>query len=94
MDLAAWRDLVIVIWGSVGVLAVIFICIIIFLFYRKTSTLIESADSVVVKIDGVVDYVDREVIHPITQVGTMIEGIIKGISLIKELFKKKEDDDE
>jgi hypothetical protein len=94
MDLAAWRDLVIVIWGLVGVLAIIFICIILFLFYRKTSTLIESADAVVVQVGGVVDYVDREVIRPVTQVGTMIEGIIKGISLIKELFKKREEDDE
>ena len=94
MDLAAWRDLVIVIWGLVGALALIFICIIIFLFYRKTSALIESADSVVVRVGGVVDYVDREVIRPVTQMGTMIEGIIKGISLIKELFKKKEEDDE
>ncbi|MCX6005860.1 MAG: hypothetical protein NTZ34_01195 [Chloroflexi bacterium] len=94
MDIAAWRDLVIVIWGSVGVLALIFICIIIFLFYRKTAALIESADSVVVQVGGVVDYVDKEVIRPVTQVGTMIEGIIKGISLIKEIFKKKEEDDE
>ncbi|MGD0856032.1 MAG: hypothetical protein ABSA18_09550 [Dehalococcoidia bacterium] len=94
MDIAAWRDLVIVIWGSVGVLALIFICIIIFLFYRKTASLIESADSVVVQVGGVVDYVDKEVIRPVTQVGTMVEGIIKGISLIKEIFKKKEEEDE
>jgi hypothetical protein len=94
MDLAVWRDMVIVIWGSVGVLALIFICIIIFLFYRKTASLIESADSVVVQVGGVVDYVDKEVIRPITQMGTMIEGIIKGINLIREIFKKKEDDDE
>ena len=94
MDIAAWRDLVIVIWGSVGVLALIFICIIIFLFYRKTASLIESADSVVVQVGGVVDYFDKEVIRPVTQVGTMVEGIIKGISLIKEIFKKKEEDDE
>jgi hypothetical protein len=94
MDLATWRDLVLVIWGSIGVLALIFICIIIFLFYRKTASLIESADSVVVQVGGVVDYVDKEVIRPVTQMGTMIEGIIKGINLIREIFKKKEDDDE
>ena len=94
MDIAGWRDLVIVIWGSVGVFALIFICIIIFLFYRKTASLIESADSVVIQVGGVVDYVDKEVIRPVTQMGTMVEGIIKGIKLIREIFKKKEDDDE
>jgi hypothetical protein len=56
--------------------------------------LIESADSVVVQVGGVVDYVDKEVIRPVTQMGTMIEGIIKGINLIREIFNKKEEDDE
>lgn len=94
MDLSAWRDLIIVIWGSVGVLALIFICVIVFLFYRKSSTLIKAADSVVVQVGGVVDYVDKEVIRPVTQVGTMVEGIIKGIRMIRDIFKKKEYEDE
>lgn len=94
MDLAAWRDLIIVVWGSVGVLAIIFICVIIFLFYRKTSVLLESADSVVVQAGEVINYVDKEIIRPVTQVGTMVEGIIKGIGLIREIFRKKEDEDE
>ncbi|MBN1375076.1 MAG: hypothetical protein JXA01_02850 [Dehalococcoidia bacterium] len=94
MDLAAWRDLVIVIWGFIGVLALIFICVIVLLFYRKTSSLIESADTVVGQVGGVVDYVDKEVIRPVTQVGSLIEGIIKGISMIKEMLGKKEAVDE
>jgi hypothetical protein len=94
MDLASWRDLVIVIWGAIGVLAVIFICIILFLFYRRVSSLIESTDAVVVQVGGIVDYVDQQVIRPITQVGSMIEGIIKGIQMVRELFRKKEDEDD
>ncbi|MBN1375143.1 MAG: hypothetical protein JXA01_03195 [Dehalococcoidia bacterium] len=94
MDLATWRDLVIVIWGFIGVLAIIFLCIIVLLFYRKTSSLIKSADTVVGKVNGVVDYVDKEVIRPVTQFSSLIEGIIKGINMIKEMFRKKEDVDE
>ena len=94
MDLAAWRDLVIVIWGLVGTIAFIFICIIIYRFYTRTMSLLESADLVVAKVGDVIDYADREVIRPVTQFGTMIQGIIQGISLFKDIFKKKEEDDE
>ena len=94
MDLAAWRDLVIVIWGLVGTLAFIFICIIIYMFYKRTMSLLESADLVVAKVVDVIDFADREVIRPVTQFGNLIQGIIQGISLFKEIFKKKEEDDE
>jgi len=94
MDLAAWRDLVIVIWGFIAILALIFTCIIGLLLYRKLASLIESSTSVVTQVGGIVDYVDNEVIRPITQVGSLIEGIVKGIAMVRDLFKKKEDDDD
>ena len=50
MDLAAWRDLIIVIWGIVGTVALIFICIIVYMFYRRTMSLLDSADLVVAKL--------------------------------------------
>ena len=94
MDLAAWRDLIIVIWGIVGTLALIFICIMVYMFYRRTMSLLDSADLVVSKVGDVIDFADREVLRPVTQLGTLIQGIIQGISLFKDMFKKKEDDDE
>lgn len=94
MDLAAWRDLIIVIWGIVGTVALIFICIIVYMFYKRTMSLLESADLVVDKVGEVIDFADREVLRPVTQIGTLIQGIVQGISLFKDMFKKKEDDDE
>jgi hypothetical protein len=94
MDLAAWRDVIIVIWGTVGTLALIFICTIVYLFYKRTMSLLESADVVVAKVGDVIDFADREVLRPVAQFGALIQGIIQGISLFKDMFKKKEDDDE
>jgi hypothetical protein len=94
MDLAAWRDLVIIIWGLIATIAVIFMSVIIYLFYRRTMSLLESADEVVGKVADIVDYADKEVIRPVTQLGTMIQGIVQGISLFSNLFKKKEEEDE
>lgn len=57
-------------------------------------SLLESADEVVGKVADIVDYADKEVIRPVTQLGTMIQGIVQGISLFSNLFKKKEGEDE
>ena len=94
MDLAGWRDLVINIWGLIATIAVIFMSAIIYLFYKRTMSLLESADEVVGKVADIVDYADKEIIRPVTQLGTMIQGIIQGISLFSSIFKKKEGQDE
>ncbi|MGA9047971.1 MAG: hypothetical protein WB588_03170 [Dehalococcoidia bacterium] len=94
MDLSGWRDLVIIIWGVVATIALVFISVIIYLFYKRTMSLLESADMVVSKVADIVDYADKEVIRPVTQLGTMIQGILQGISLFSSIFKKKERQDE
>ncbi len=94
MDLATWRDMVIIVWGLIATIAVIFMSVIIYLFYKRTISLLESADAVVGKVADIVDYADKEVIRPVTQLGTMIQGIVQGINLFSSIFKKKEGQDE
>jgi len=94
MDLALWRDLVIIIWGVIGTIALVFICVIAYLFFRRTISLIESADTVVAKVSDIVNYAEKEVIRPVSQFGAMIQGIVQGVDLFKNVFRKKEDDDE
>ena len=57
-------------------------------------SLLESADEVVGKVADIVEYADKEVLRPVTQLGTMIQGIVQGISLFSSIFKKKEEQDE
>ncbi|MHB8085156.1 MAG: hypothetical protein ACYDHZ_04990 [Dehalococcoidia bacterium] len=94
MDLSGWRDLVIIIWGLIATIALIFISVIIYLFYKRTMSLLESADVVVGKVADIIDYADKEVIRPVTQLGVMIQGILQGIGLFNSVFKKKEERDE
>jgi hypothetical protein len=98
MDLSWWRDLAIVIWAGIATVAVVFISIIILLLYRKlvplmksADAVIESADMVVNKVGAVVDYTRDEVISPVVQLGSAVQGIAQGINLIVGLFKKKEE---
>ncbi|MCX6004563.1 MAG: hypothetical protein NT082_02670 [Chloroflexi bacterium] len=89
-----WRDLVIVVWGLVGTIALVFISIIVYLFYKRTMSLLESADLVVSKVGEIVDYADKEVIKPVMQFGTIVQGIVQGMDFISNIFKKKEAEDE
>ena len=104
MDLSWWRDLAIVVWAGIATIAVIFLSIIILLIYRKlvplmksadtvmqsADSVIQSADTVVNKVGAVVDYTRDEVISPVVQFGSAVQGIAQGITLIVDLFRKKE----
>jgi hypothetical protein len=94
MDLVAWRDLIIVVWGIIGILASIIISIVIILMYKQTTTLVESAKLVVERVGDIVDYTDEELIQPLTQFGSVIKGIARGVSFVSRFFKKKEEDGE
>lgn len=90
MDLSWWRDLVIVIWGLITTIAVICVCILAFLLYKKLVPLVEDADIVVGKVGDVVDYTREEVISPVVQFTSAVQGIVQGINLIADIFNKKE----
>jgi hypothetical protein len=94
MDLSWWRDLVIVVWGLVGALAIIFICVIILLLYRRMVPLLHSAGEAVDKVSDIVSYTDQEVIQPMVKFGAAVQGVVQGISYFTGLFKSKEDSDE
>ena len=90
MDLSWWRDLVIVIWGLISAIAAVCICIVVFLFYKKLVPLVEDANIVVGKVGDVVDFTKEEVISPVVQFASAAQGIVQGIKLIADIFKKKE----
>jgi len=104
MDLSWWRDLAIVIWAGIATIALIVISIFIILLYRKlvplmesagtvmksADTVIQSADEVVNKVGAVVDFARDEVISPVVQFGNAVQGIAQGVTMIVDLFRKKE----
>ena len=94
MELSFWRDIILIIWGLVATVAIVFISIILFLFYRRTISLLDSTDLVVARVSNIMDYAEKEMIRPVRQFGTMIQGIIQGVSIFSSIFKKKEGQDE
>ncbi len=94
MDISWWRDLVIVIWGIVATIAVVVVAIVMFLLYRKISTLMDSMDYVMAKTSDIIDYAEQEVLKPVIQLGTIVKGFVSGASFFANLFKRKEEKDE
>ena len=94
MELSAWRDVILIIWGLVATVSMVFISVILFLFYRKTSSVLDSTDLMVGRVGNMVDYLEKEVVRPVSRFGTMVQGIMQGISISGSIFNKKEDQDE
>jgi len=90
VELSFWRDIILIIWGLVATVAMVFISVILFLFYRKTISLLDSTDLMVARVGTIVDYVEKEVVRPVSRFGTMMQGIIQGISIFGSIFNKKE----
>ena len=94
MELSSWRDIVLIIWGLVATAAMVFISVILFLFYRKTVSVLDSTDLMVARVGNIANYVEKEVVGSISRFGMMIQGIIQGISIFGSIFNKKEDQDD
>ena len=94
MELSSWRDIILIIWGLVATVAMVFISVILFLFYRKTVSVLDSTDLMVNRVGEIMDYVNAEVVRPVSRFGTMIQGIMQGISIFGSIFSKKEVQDE
>ncbi len=94
MDISWWRDLVIVIWGVVATVAVVIVAIVMFLLYRKISTIMDSMDYVLAKTSGIIDYAEQEVLKPVIQLGTIVQGFVSSAGFFANLFKRKEERDE
>lgn len=90
MEMSWWRDLVIVIWGVVAMIAVLLISVIVIILYRRANKLLDSANSIADRTNDLIDYAEEEVLKPAVQFGGMLQGIIQGAGLIVDMFKKKE----
>ena len=90
MDIAWFRDLVICIWGLIATLLLIFVAVIIFLLYTKVKTVLKSAQMTSATIHRISSTVEDEVVKPIAQVVSLIQGIRQGIDFITRFFKRDE----
>jgi hypothetical protein len=98
------RDLVISISGIVAILVFIFIALLVYMVYRRTSSLVDSMqhfykrsssvmdsmESTTNTVCGIISDVRNEVVSPLTQIAGIVQGVRYGIDLVNRFTKKKE----
>lgn len=90
MDIGWFRDLVICIWGLVSTLLLVFVGILSYLLYRRTKYVLDSIEATSSTIYRVFSQVEDEIVKPVVQVMSLIQGIRQGIDLIARFFKKQQ----
>lgn len=90
MSIDWFRDLIISISGVVATVVLIFIAVLLFLLYRKTSSILDSMQVASTTVQRITSYVGGGVVKPLIQVVAVAQGIREGIETMSKLFKKKE----
>ena len=90
MSIDWFRDLILCIFGIVAAGVLIFLAVLLYLLYRRTRSILDSVKATSTTIQGITSYVGEEVVKPVVQVASMIQGIRQGIDTISKFFKKQE----
>ena len=93
MSIDWFRDLILCIFGLVATGVLIFLAVLSYLFYRRTRSILDILDSIKATsttIQRISSYVGEEVVKPVIQVASMVQGVRQGIDTIGKFFKKQE----
>ena len=90
MSIDWFRDLIIIISGLVVAGVLIFIAMLLYSLYRKTSSILNSMQATSTTIQRVSSYIRDEVVKPVIEVVALVQGIRQGIDTITKFFKKEE----
>jgi len=90
MSIEWLRDLIICIFGLAATVALIFIAVLVFLFYRQVRSMLYSIKATTTRIHGISSYVGDEVVKPVIEVVALIRGIRQGVETFSQFFKKRE----
>lgn len=89
MSIEWYRDLIITISGIVLIVVLIFTTVLSYQLYRRVKVILDSAKTVSRTVQGASSYVADEVIKPLVQAVTLVQGIRQGIDTMSKVFKKK-----
>jgi hypothetical protein len=91
MGIEWFRDLVICIAGLVLAGVLIFIAVMAYSLYRKAKATLNSAETIVARVQRFSAYVEDEAIKPLVQIVALIQGVRQGVNTFSNLFKKNKE---
>jgi hypothetical protein len=87
-----FSDLVICIFGLAVTVAVIFLAVLAFLFYRRLRPVLDSLKATTKTVENLSSCVEVEVAGPLAQVAAFVQGIRQAVGLVRGFTKRKEED--
>ncbi len=104
MGIEWFRDVIICILGVITIIFLIFLSVLTYSIYRQSRYLMGIVESITQKADvvlddleatsetvrGIASNIKSAITDPVAQVISIIQGIRKGINLVKNTFKKEE----
>lgn len=96
MDIATFRDIIIIIYGILGiVLGILGIVLLIalgvlaFFLYGKVSSILDDVKSIMNKVKTISSYASREIIEPLIGISVAIGSAAEGIRQVRRMFTGK-----
>jgi hypothetical protein len=90
MEIEQFRDLMIIIAGTVVTIAVILAAVVLSSVYRKVNDILKSVRTTAAKIEALTVIASNELGKPVIQAAGIVQGMVYGIREISKIFKKGE----
>ena len=89
------RDLIICIYGIVGIIVCLFFAVIVYLLYQRIKRVLSKAEQIQKGVQGIVSEVKsevasvkEEVMSPLVQIIAIVQGVRQGYSMVSKMMKK------
>ncbi len=89
MDIAFLRDLILVIYGILGILLLLMIIVLAFLLYGRVASILDDVKSIMAKVKTISSYATREIVEPLIGISVAIESAAEGIKQVRRIFTGK-----
>ena len=92
MDIAWFRDLILIIFGIVATAGIVIIVVMAFKYYNRAMPILESLKKTIKTVEKISCGVELEVAGPIGQIVAFVQGIRQAVSLVRGFMRDKEED--
>ncbi len=98
MGIEWFRDLIICIYGIVGIVVCLLFAVIVYVLFRKVKRILSRVEKMQEGVQGIVDDVKREIASvreemasPLVQAAAIFKGVRQGYCMVSKMFKKEQE---
>ena len=89
MNIEWLRDLAICILCFGGMVVVVFIGVMVGMFYRKASPILDSVKGTTRSVHNISTCLEEDVVKPLSEIAGTVHGVHQGMEAIKDITKTK-----